>query len=874
MTKNEIYISFSDLWHTCKQVKKKLLVIMLACALLAIFYQIRKPLSYTSCATFKSGANQKAPSLSKIAESIFDGDGSQNFFIKSDPKALFTTRSVTEKLVKTLDLQATVIDGSEPGVFSRIGRNIAAEYYFYKYSSQIPPSHILSGNEIIPEKKFFTDYQPAYICKNVTYTPETYSFLSIVFVDSEHFQVYAKKQFLGNGKINEPFIWVYGQFTLQHLGHKNHKTIYISLIPLYNAAKGVAECLVFKADPKKNNFIKISCTHTNRYLAVKIVNGVMDAYRDYLEEIANQRSNKQISYLEKRHEYSNKKFEEILSAQIKSFEDNIDSGSLLRIENEVDFVTHTQTKYREKLNALADKLQILFAVIEKKENLENVSQITSVNLSTIINKAREFKAQRLATPGLDLESAYELQNRLNCDISKTDLFVSQCEDILTQLDDGDFQLSSLTTVLDDSVCEQVFKDCRNISLHLLDEKNRTPKEQERLKEDMLAKRRFLKTHVSKLKQVSIARKNMLQLQLEQIVTTLCMLLADEYELIQKELEDIHRRILLLPEKWISEKKLEFNTQVYTRIIESISKLIESKNIAVNLDFLESHPIDLAIPSINPNKPNILKKSILASCLAATVYLFAVFLITLFKGLRCSQPNLVAMGHQVFGTVSHTISKELLQLADDDLNAIRTAAHCLVENRYKKTLIQSKIIHPCAHLMAQALKIYGIEKILILRIAPMNYMHPQLSEYPPLKHIIITQMHYDELTIEPFLFRQEHLCSAPFEQLLETFTQKYDYIFIETTSKNMDLGMQSLIKQSDALIYLATDERYQNLKPYVHNAKPLAFILTPEKMNIEFETSIAFFKKHKTTLMLQIKQVEPLLENLKKRVEKSITTLKK
>ena len=95
-------------------------------------------------------------------------------------------------------------------------------------------------------------------------------------------------------------------------------------------------------------------------------------------------------------------------------------------------------------------------------------------------------------------------------------------------------------------------------------------------------------------------------------------LQQEKKLIQRQLDDIHTQMALLPTKWVSEKMLTQEVETHQRIVAELTALVESKNVSHKLEVIQSASIDPSIPPVHPIPPKVLLFSLMGFCLGGLI----------------------------------------------------------------------------------------------------------------------------------------------------------------------------------------------------------------------------------------------------------------
>ncbi len=126
------------------------------------------------------------------------------------------------------------------------------------------------------------------------------------------------------------------------------------------------------------------------------------------------------------------------------------------------------------------------------------------------------------------------------------------------------------------------------------------------------------------------------------------------------LADIRQQMVQIPKVWASEVLLEQISTTNSKLAEEVSKLVESKNIAHNLEVIQSSPLDHAgIPPL-PRPPYV----VLITLLGAIAGGFLGTLVILFKehmkGEPASRTNLRKLGLPVIAEIPKRPSRKVLK----------------------------------------------------------------------------------------------------------------------------------------------------------------------------------------------------------------------
>ena len=159
-----------------------------------------------------------------------------------------------------------------------------------------------------------------------------------------------------------------------------------------------------------------------------------------------------------------------------------------------------------------------------------------------------------------------------------------------------------------------------------DASNHSSKEQERLRAHLHIHKLFLKEHIPHLIEINQMKSQMTLQKMHALQKELIELCKKEKQLIQSQLTDIRKRMADLPDKWKLENQLKIKVELIKGIIEKITELTEAKQNELNMHYIASRPLDIAVPPLLPEKPYLILYSLFLGGLAS----FAFFLYQLWK----------------------------------------------------------------------------------------------------------------------------------------------------------------------------------------------------------------------------------------------------
>ncbi|MEM1283167.1 MAG: hypothetical protein AAGG81_06400 [Chlamydiota bacterium] len=275
--------------------------------------------------------------------------------------------------------------------------------------------------------------------------------------------------------------------------------------------------------------------------------------------------------------------------------------------------------------------------------------------------------------GIDLNLANELFIGYNRALNETETQLVKLQFILDSIQQPKFELNSLSSQLNDSISRDLVSNYSRLLLDLQDESNRSQKEQERIRNELLRQRKFLEMHITQsisvlnltadlqrnkigaLQKMTLAliqlKISLLEKQLENFITSRISNLNNEKLVIEEELHSVKREMATIPELKISEQIMQQRLEQSRDFRREITHLVESKNITNNLEVVLSKTVDEAIAPIFPRTPNVLLFALIGMVLGAFGSVFYYCLIEAIKGVTLTAENLREMNLHVAGEIT-------------------------------------------------------------------------------------------------------------------------------------------------------------------------------------------------------------------------------
>ncbi|MBA3957953.1 MAG: hypothetical protein H0X51_06140 [Parachlamydiaceae bacterium] len=456
------------------------------------------------------------------------------------------------------------------------------------------------------------------------------------------------------------------------------------------------------------------------------------------------------------------------------------------------------------------------------------------------NTSQEFQ-------GIDLDTARDLYINYSRDLNVAEADESQTHFIIKQMQDPAFEISSLSSILQDDVSKKMISQASALVLSLKDENNRSEREQERARAELAVQKGFLSEHLNQTIQLQQLRQSLLKDKIRSLQTATLGLIQQELSVLDKHLSDymatrqeqlLDQRVIIeqhqrelqqemakLSSKWVSEKLIDQQMEMNARMVEEITKLVESKNTSSNLDLIQSAPVDIAIPALQPNPPKIVLFAVLGACLGVVLSVSSIFVRNIATGLPVTESSLRHAKQSVLGTLSNLYQKTPTKsiLPDHDLEILRQLTQFLKSHSDSNggqiaTLILNSNKADYSTNLAQLLAKQG-SKVLLL---PLVFDQPADEQILPgmLQYLdgevsgpkIIKGQMYDTIAPGgPSRYAYELIQTVRFQQLLSAVKQEYDWILLKTYADVKSAEVNSLLHTSEYAVVTITNQKWDDIK---------------------------------------------------------------
>ena len=391
------------------------------------------------------------------------------------------------------------------------------------------------------------------------------------------------------------------------------------------------------------------------------------------------------------------------------------------------------------------------------------------------------------------------------------------------LNEPHFEISTLSNTLNDSVTQQLVQKSSELSGQLCDIINRSGREHERLKEMLAIQKRFLESHLSQTLDLGKIRIQLIKEKISSLYKVMTNLLQKEKDVLENKIEELKIAMQELPELWHLDKSLKFKAELTKGMMEGLTHIAESKNLARHLYQVESKTLDSALPPFAPQSPRLLIKCLAGAFSLAASFYAIILIYALIQGIPISLSTIRLMGGHTSGTFSPHAELPLNQLPDQDLETLRAMASFLLERKKESSVIGllsrrgSNFCYNLADLLSlQHQKVLIIDCNFDRIITPQDqpglwqYLHQTLSDLP-----IRKEKNYDLLTAGGTTRHGVELLASPlFSQVLAECKKRYDLIFLLRQTSLSSQDAEQILHLAHLAIITADEESQDVFKPYL------------------------------------------------------------
>ena len=858
---NDFLLSFSDFKQIIIKNKKKIYFFSFLFSFLFFLFGLYKPIQYEVTASFQEKSKSK-PNIGESLSFMLLTEGQS----ESDALKMMQSRQLLEVLVKNENLQATLTKDEYlfPLIpFNKIKNNLITEY------ALLTNSLFPINDEIVPDIQI----------KQIVYNKPIPTHLSLKVISNTHYSLFdTSNRKIAEGIFGVPLTtnsFVFTLFLSSADDLKGNK-YFITLFPLEYMAKILSKKFTLTTDKKDTGLIQITHVYGDKQQAANNVNALMKAYLDHIQSEHEDLCRIQIDYLKKRQYEMGSVLQEMMQAHAEKLSSDISTTGFSTSEKAMEFLASNQHHLKEKLFSVNlerqrfEKLQneltleteifssyydlsLLNGITAKKRALkqQSASLLVALNNTPKQNKSLVLENKNFdeTKQGLDLNVAQEIYVTYVKELSEIESRVTQNQFMIDQIEDVNFEITSLSSLLSDPISMDLIVKTGHLLLALKDYDNRSGREQDRLMADIVIQKNFLKSHLKQSMDLLYSRQNfvrekiiqlqkillslieeqiiILDIQLKEYIANILTHLHREKNLIEENLSILRNEMSLFPEQWAAEQLISQQMSLNKALVEDISKVMESKNITNNLEKFLSTPIDKAIPSIHPKSPHLYLLGFLGFIFGSFITSCVVLSLSILKGIKATNENLKEHGLRVMGSLQSTYHDfcKYECLLDNDLDTLRRIM-ATIPNDLGKTVLLLEGEGPD---YSQALAWLGSKKgwksiVINLDFTSLSSLQSTsgLLQYLEGKINFPSIVHKEGFDFIPSggisRFSNEYLTFEKFQPLLSKLSENYDLILVTSPVSVITAEGESLIDLFPNGIVSLKDETVEELKSLFDRAK--------------------------------------------------------
>jgi tyrosine-protein kinase Etk/Wzc len=495
--------------------------------------------------------------------------------------------------------------------------------------------------------------------------------------------------------------------------------------------------------------------------------------------------------------------------------------------------------------------------------LENLIHMYYVQEKTLEERISHQRAPLLEFQALDSENAKIILFNYTKEIKDLEFKIAQNQFLINQLQQPNFELSTLATIVSDTLSTGIAQNSSELILTLMDDNYRSIKDKSRLQDELSVKKEFIQKHLEQGIQIFYLQIDLLKDKIASLQNIRLANIQQQISIFEKQLRDyasvlvenmnqerliitqhqdaLQKEIAKLPLRWVSEKLLDQQVEINKRMIEEVTSLVESKNISNNLDSLQSSPLDVALTPL-PKPPKLFLMAILGGVGGALIGLCVGFVQNFANGIRATRENLQLAHQHVAGAVSCKIQENTNPLLlDQDLETLRRLISYLCASNAlsgENLLILTGRGPDYSKHVASLLSKQG-KKVLLLSISfdsiSLSDQLPGLLQYLEGKApepLITKNEEYHAINAGGInRFSSELLNSHSFQNLLAKLLSQYDWVIAVSNANILQAEGESLIKQFNNIAVNITEEKLQDLQKCIslvqnsNSIKKLSFVIS-------------------------------------------------
>ncbi len=483
-----------------------------------------------------------------------------------------------------------------------------------------------------------------------------------------------------------------------------------------------------------------------------------------------------------------------------------------------------------------------------QEELISYLKDTARTLSLQINvlKALAYSGREFASDfqGLSVESARDLYSYYNKELIEIQSDISQFEYLFDALEQPQLELGAFCLTLDGEMGKFFLNEVTSLGMKMQSPREYSGKEAERFSKSMEEKKRFLSLHMQqnidlyKLREQVIRQKlssleqltlslitkhvSTLEEQLDEYVQMCQVGLLTQREYILAQLDELRVKMETMSDFWFVDKKLKFHLELGMYMVQEIANLVESHNIAHNLESIDSKVLDSAELPVFPNKPMILPYMIIGGILGMFFSLFYYGIKGYVRGFPISEANLAVAGLPFAGYVDEksrisSIGKLVTKLSSLSGNIVT----CFLGESpsYLDSLLtilnargyRFLVIDTSRYIQSDEESEEGLYSYLAGAVHECRFFSHGMGDVIPSGKNLPGQ--------------HEYLASKKFGKFLEEKSREYDMVIITSSGSFFTPVASHLVQLSNAAVFSVKDETIEDFSEIRELSDALFFLLS-------------------------------------------------
>lgn len=446
--------------------------------------------------------------------------------------------------------------------------------------------------------------------------------------------------------------------------------------------------------------------------------------------------------------------------------------------------------------------------------------------------------------GINLEIIKNLYHMTYEHVNDLEVSIKELSYALKKIEDPNVDLSIFESILKDRVSSAISMRVSDLIKKIQDDKNRSLKEIQILKNELGLEKELLKKHIIEtmnLKKINLDHLkekikflqyttldlnnreiSLLDNQLQDYLKEKKEGLVLEKESINKYLKNLQKDMQSIPKQWKLEKELNFKTEMGLKMMQAITQLIETKTISSHLNKVESKILDYPVLPVSPMPSHVFLYAIIAAFVGCFFSYCYYFFITMLKGFPLSLETLLSLGKIVCGKLSfYCDGPNVEYVHDSDLESLRKIQDFIDLKQSKKIVSLLENCGPDYSFSLAQLYVKKSKKVIIVscdfNIIASNDEIPGLLQYlEGDKDICIRKGNgCDYITSGgSSRFGLELMMTGKFSHLLEELKDKYDAVLLVTRADLSYAESRFFTKISDNMIVTISEEPINIVRPFM------------------------------------------------------------